>query len=205
MLFRSIKRGIALTPVKFGISFNASHLNQAGALVNIYSDGSVIVNHGGTEMGQGLFTKVAQVVAGELGIAIKRIRVSTTDTSKVPNTSATAASSGSDLNGMAAKDACRILRVRLAEFAGRKWEVDASAIRFVNDGIESGTGNEVKRWAFADLVHDAWFARISLSAQGFYKTPKIHWNRDTFKGRPFYYFAYGVACALSEMRANHAS
>ena len=192
---RIIKRGIAVTPVKFGISFNASHLNQAGALVNVYSDGSVIVNHGGTEMGQGLFTKVAQVVAEELGIDIKRIRVSTTDTSKVPNTSATAASSGSDLNGMAAKDACRTLRLRLAEFAGKKWDVDASAIRFVNDGIEAGTGGNVTRWAFADLVHDAWFARISLSAQGFYKTPKIHWNRDTFKGRPFYYFAYGVACA----------
>ena len=192
---RIIKRGIALTPVKFGISFNASHLNQAGALVNIYSDGSVMVNHGGTEMGQGLFTKVQQVVAEELGIDLKRIRVSATDTSKVPNTSATAASSGSDLNGMAARDACQTLRLRLAKFAAEKWEVDASSIRFCDDGIATGTGHDIKRWGFADLVHDAWFARISLSAQGFYKTPKIHWNRDTFKGRPFYYFAYGVACA----------
>ena len=192
---RIIKRGLALTPVKFGISFNATHLNQAGALINVYSDGSVIVNHGGTEMGQGLFTKIRQVVAEELGIDSDRIRVSTTDTSKVPNTSATAASSGSDLNGMAAKDACRKLRNRLAEFAAKKWDVNASAIRFINDGIEAESNGATLRMPFDELVHDAWFARVSLSAQGFYKTPKIHWNRDTFKGRPFYYFAYGAACA----------
>ena len=192
---RTIKRGLALTPVKFGISFNATHLNQAGALVNVYSDGSVIVNHGGTEMGQGLFTKVKQVVAEELGIDSARIRVSTTDTSKVPNTSATAASSGSDLNGMAAKDACRILRERLAEFAAKKWNVNATDIRFGNDGIEADSNGTTLRMPFDELVHDAWFARVSLSAQGFYKTPKIHWNRDTFKGSPFYYFAYGAACA----------
>ena len=192
---RIIKRGLALTPVKFGISFNATHLNQAGALVNVYSDGSVIVNHGGTEMGQGLFTKIRQVVAEELGIDSGRIRVSTTDTSKVPNTSATAASSGSDLNGMAAKDACRKLRIRLAEFAAKKWDVNASAIRFINDGIEAESNGATLRMPFDELAHDAWFARVSLSAQGFYKTPKIHWNRDTFKGRPFYYFTYGAACA----------
>lgn len=190
-----VKRGIALTPVKFGISFNATHLNQAGALVNIYADGSVIVNHGGTEMGQGLFTKVRQVVAEELGIESGRIRVSATDTSKVPNTSATAASSGSDLNGMAAKDACRKLRERLSDFAARKWDVTAASIRFINDGIEVDSNGSMLRMPFGELVHDAWFARVSLSAQGFYKTPKIHWNRDTFKGRPFYYFAYGAACA----------
>jgi len=192
---RVIKRGIALTPVKFGISFNATHLNQAGALVNVYSDGSVIVNHGGTEMGQGLFTKVAQVVAEELGVDPKRIRVSTTDTSKVPNTSATAASSGSDLNGMAAKNACRKLRDRLAEFVARKWDVSPSSIRFVNDGVEADVNGAMQRWSFGDLAHKAYMARVSLSAQGFYKTPKIHWNRETFKGRPFYYFAYGAACA----------
>ena len=192
---RIIKRGLALTPVKFGISFNATHLNQAGALVNVYADGSVIVNHGGTEMGQGLFTKVRQLVAEELGIDAARVRVSATDTSKVPNTSATAASSGSDLNGMAAKDACRKLRDRLAEFAAKKWDVSASAIRFANDGIETESNGTTLRMPFGELVHDAWFARVSLSAQGFYKTPKIHWNRDTFKGRPFYYFAYGAACA----------
>jgi len=190
-----IKRGIALTPVKFGISFNATHLNQAGALINVYSDGSVIVNHGGTEMGQGLFTKVAQVVAEELGIDVKRIRMSATDTAKVPNTSATAASSGTDLNGMAAKDACRKLRKRLADFVASKWDVHPQSVRFANDGVEAEVNGATKRWAFDDLVHDAWFARISLSAQGFYKTPKIHWNRETFKGRPFYYFAYGAACA----------
>ncbi len=192
---RIIKRGIALTPVKFGISFNATHLNQAGALVNVYSDGSVIVNHGGTEMGQGLFTKVAQVVAEELCINPARICVSPTDTSKVPNTSATAASSGSDLNGMAAKDACRKLRDRLAEFAARKWDVSLSAIHFVNDGIEADVCGVRERWSFDDLAHRAYMARVSLSAQGFYRTPKIHWNRDTFKGRPFFYFAYGAACA----------
>lgn len=192
---RIIKRGIALTPVKFGISFNATHLNQAGALVNVYSDGSVMVNHGGTEMGQGLFTKVAQVVAEELGISPARIRVTPTDTSKVPNTSATAASSGSDLNGMAAKDACRKLRDRLAEFAARKWDVSPSAIAFVNDGIEADVSGVRERWSFDDLAHKAYMVRVSLSAQGFYKTPKIHWNRDTFKGRPFFYFAYGAACA----------
>ena len=192
---RIIKRGLALTPVKFGISFNATHLNQAGALVNVYADGSVIVNHGGTEMGQGLFTKIRQVVAEELAIDVRRIRVSSTDTSKVPNTSATAASSGSDLNGMAAKDACRKLRDRLADFAARKWDVAASAIAFVHDGIEADVNGVKQRWSFSELTQKAYLARVSLSAQGFYKTPKIHWNRDTFKGRPFYYFAYGAACA----------
>jgi len=190
-----IKRGIALTPVKFGISFNATHLNQAGALINVYSDGSIIVNHGGTEMGQGLFTKVQQVVAEELGVDRARIRVSSTDTSKVPNTSATAASSGSDLNGMAAKDACRKLRARLAEFIAQRWNVDAASLHFGDDGVTAETSDGRKRIAFEDLAHDAWFARVSLSAQGFYRTPKIHWNLKTFKGRPFYYFAYGAACA----------
>ena len=191
-----IKRGIALTPVKFGISFNATHLNQAGALINIYSDGSIIVNHGGTEMGQGLFTKVQQVVADELGVVPSRVRVSATDTSKVPNTSATAASSGSDLNGMAARDACRQLRSRLAEFIAGKWQVDVASLRFGGDGVTADSGDgQTRQIAFADLAHDAWFTRVSLSAQGFYRTPKIHWNVKTFKGRPFYYFAYGAACA----------
>ena len=191
-----IKRGIALTPVKFGISFNATHLNQAGALINIYSDGSIIVNHGGTEMGQGLFTKVQQVVADELGVVPSRVRVSATDTSKVPNTSATAASSGSDLNGMAARDASRQLRSRLAEFIAGKWQVDVASLRFGGDGVTADSGDgQTRQIAFADLAHDAWFTRVSLSAQGFYRTPKIHWNVKTFKGRPFYYFAYGAACA----------
>ena len=185
-----VKRGLALTPVKFGISFNATHFNQAGALVNVYADGSVLLNHGGTEMGQGLHTKVAQVVAQELGVDIASVRVSATDTSKVPNTSATAASSGSDLNGMAAKDACRQLRQRLAAYLAGSWGVNADEVHFGGGHATAGS----RSMPFAELAHKAWFARISLSAQGFYTTPKIHWNRALLKGRPFYYFAYGVAC-----------
>ena len=185
-----IKRGMAFTPVKFGISFNATHFNQAGALVNLYADGSVLLNHGGTEMGQGLHTKVAQVVARELGIALDQVRVTATDTSKVPNTSATAASSGSDLNGMAAKDACRQLKARLAAHVAKLWSVNADAVQFAG-GQVSADGHTMP---FAELAHKAWFARISLSAQGFYSTPKIHWDRAKLQGRPFYYFAYGVAC-----------
>ncbi len=185
-----IKRGLALTPVKFGISFNATHFNQAGALVNLYSDGSVLLNHGGTEMGQGLHTKVVQVVARELGIAIEQVRVTATDTSKVPNTSATAASSGSDLNGMAAKDACRQLKARLAAHVARLWSVNPDAVQFAGGMVSAGSHT----MQFAELAHKAWFARISLSAQGFYSTPKIHWDRAKLQGRPFYYFAYGVAC-----------
>ncbi|MBL8385312.1 MAG: xanthine dehydrogenase molybdopterin binding subunit [Burkholderiales bacterium] len=186
-----VKRGLALTPVKFGISFNATHLNQAGALVNIYSDGSVLVNHGGTEMGQGLYTKVAQVVAEELGIPVTRVRVSAADTHKVPNTSATAASSGSDLNGMAARDACRQLRARLAAHAAALWGVAPEAVRFAGGRVASAAHS----LAFDELAHKAWFARVSLSAQGFYATPEIHWDRQRLHGRPFYYFAYGVAAA----------
>ncbi len=185
-----IKRGIAFTPVKFGISFNATHFNQAGALVHIYKDGSVLLNHGGTEMGQGLFTKVAQVVARELGIDIAQVRSSAADTGKVPNTSATAASSGSDLNGMAARDACRQLKARLAAHAAMLWQVAADSVTFVNGSV-CAAGHTM---SFAELVNQAWFARVSLSAQGFYATPKIHWDRAAFKGHPFYYFAYGVAC-----------
>ena len=184
-----IKRGLALTPVKFGISFNATHFNQAGALVNLYADGSVLLNHGGTEMGQGLNTKVAQIVAQELGIGMEQVRVTATDTSKVPNTSATAASSGSDLNGMAARDACQQLKQRLAGYVAGIWNVPAESIRFAGGQVSAG----VHAMAFAELAHKAWFARVSLSAQGFYSTPKIHWNRAELHGKPFYYFAYGVA------------
>ena len=185
-----IKRGIAFTPVKFGISFNATHFNQAGALVHIYKDGSVLLNHGGTEMGQGLFTKVAQVVAHELGIDITQVRSSAADTAKVPNTSATAASSGSDLNGMAARDACRQLKTRLAAHAATLWNVTANSVNFVDSNVCAATHS----MPFAEFVNHAWFARVSLSAQGFYATPKIHWDRAAFKGHPFYYFTYGVAC-----------
>ena len=186
-----IKRGIALTPVKFGISFNATQYNQAGALVHIYTDGSVLLNHGGTEMGQGLFVKVAQVVASELQIDISQVRSSTTDTSKIPNTSATAASSGADLNGKAAQAACRILKGRLATFAAKKHGVAEEEVRFAAGKVYIGA----KPVEFVELIKEAYFARISLSANGYYFTPKIHWDRATLTGRPFFYFAYGAAVA----------
>lgn len=185
-----LKKGMALTPVKFGISFTATFFNQAGALLHIYSDGSVQLNHGGLEMGQGLYTKVAQVVAEELQIPLSQIRCTATRTDKVPNASATAASSGSDLNGMAAQDAARTLKQRLTEFAASHYGVDAVSIMFQDGQIHLGTTNTV---SFAHLAHDAWINRISLSATGFYRTPKIHYDPQTMTGRPFYYFAYGAA------------
>jgi xanthine dehydrogenase large subunit len=184
-----IKRGIALTPVKFGISFNATQYNQAGALVHIYTDGSVLLNHGGTEMGQGLFIKVAQVVASELQIDIGQVRSSTTDTSKIPNTSATAASSGADLNGKAAQAACRTLKDRLSAFAARKYGVEREAVRFAAGKVHIGE----KAVEFVELIKDAYSSRVALSATGYYFTPKIHWDRATLTGRPFFYFAYGAA------------
>jgi len=184
-----LRRGIALTPVKFGISFTATHLNQAGALVHVYKDGSVQLNHGGTEMGQGLYIKVAQVVAAEFGIDIGRVRITAADTSKVPNASATAASSGSDINGKAAQAAARRIRNRLAEFVAERYGVAEDAVRFVDDEVVAGD----TRIPFARLAHEAWFARVSLSATGFYRTPKINYDRSTFSGRPFFYFAYGAA------------
>ncbi len=184
-----LKRGIALTPVKFGISFTATHLNQAGALVHVYSDGTVHLNHGGTEMGQGLFTKVAQVVAEELQIDIDQIKITASDTSKVPNASATAASSGSDLNGKAAQAAAATIKKRLTGFAAEHFSVDESDVNFSNNEIHAGD----KVIGFAELAHLAWFNRISLSSTGFYKTPKINYDRSTFSGRPFFYYAYGAA------------
>jgi len=186
----AIRKGIALTPVKFGISFTATWFNQAGALIHLYSDGSIHLNHGGTEMGQGLNTKVAQVVAEALGVDIDRIRITKTTTEKVPNTSATAASSGSDLNGMAALDACRQLIDRLTAFAAEAKKV---APELVTIGETVRIGDE--EMSFQDFIKTAYMARIQLSAAGFYKTPKIHWNRDTGQGRPFYYYAYGAACS----------
>ncbi|MEM9050304.1 MAG: xanthine dehydrogenase molybdopterin binding subunit [Pseudomonadota bacterium] len=184
-----IRRGIALTPVKFGISFTLTHLNQAGALVHVYTDGSVHLNHGGTEMGQGLNVKVAQVAAEVFGIGLEAVRITAANTAKVPNTSATAASSGSDLNGMACKAACETIRDRLAAFAAERWQGKPGAVRFAEGAVEIGTA----RLSFAELVNAAWMARISLSATGFYATPKIHWDRQRGQGRPFYYFAYGAA------------
>jgi xanthine dehydrogenase large subunit len=184
-----VKRGLALTPVKFGISFTATLFNQAGALLQIYTDGTVLLNHGGTEMGQGLHIKVAQVVAAELGVPLSSIRVTTTDTSKVPNTSATAASSGSDLNGMAAQAAARTIRQRLVDYACAAHGIDASQVRFEHGQAHIGA----RSFSFGDFVRDAYTARISLSATGYYRTPRIHWDRTTLIGRPFFYFAYGAA------------
>ena len=184
-----IKRGIALTPVKFGISFNATVYNQAGALVHIYTDGTVLLNHGGTEMGQGLYTKVAQVVATEFGLPLSAVRTSSTDTSKVPNTSATAASSGADLNGKAAQAACVILRERLVAHAVEAHGARADDVRFADGHVTFGA----RRLSFKELVASAYQARVSLSSTGFYATPKIHWDRARMNGRPFFYFAYGAA------------
>ena len=187
-----LKRGLALTPVKFGISFNVTHFNQAGALVHVYTDGSVLVNHGGTEMGQGLNTKVAQVVAHELGLPLARVRCTATDTSKVANTSATAASTGSDLNGKAAQDAARRVRERLAAF----WvgTLAAPAPRAQDVRFEDGElrlGAQAAR--FDDVVAQAYLARVQLWSDGFYATPGLHWDRATLTGHPFYYYAYGAA------------
>ncbi|RVC65589.1 xanthine dehydrogenase molybdopterin binding subunit, partial [Mesorhizobium sp. M2A.F.Ca.ET.046.02.1.1] len=188
---RFIKRGLALTPVKFGISFTATHYNQAGALVHVYTDGSVHLNHGGTEMGQGLYLKVAQVVAEEFQIDLDQVKITATTTGKVPNTSATAASSGSDLNGMAAQNAARQIKDRLTNFASEKYQVPRDQVLFLPNRVRIGN----QEIPFGDLVKQAYMARIQLSAAGFYKTPKIHWNRDKGEGRPFYYFAYGASCS----------
>ncbi|MDQ2704425.1 MAG: xanthine dehydrogenase molybdopterin binding subunit [Pseudomonadota bacterium] len=188
---RYVKRGIALTPVKFGISFTATQYNQAGALVHVYTDGSVHLNHGGTEMGQGLYLKVAQVVAEEFQIDLDRVKITATTTGKVPNTSATAASSGSDLNGMAAQNAARQIKDRLVDFAAEQYQVPRDQVVFLPNRVRIGN----QEIAFSDLIKQAYMARIQLSAAGFYKTPKIHWDRDKGEGRPFYYFAYGAACS----------
>ena len=186
-----LKRGIALTPVKFGISFTLTHLNQAGALVHVYQDGSVHLNHGGTEMGQGLFQKVAQVAAEEFGIGLDRVHITATSTDKVPNTSATAASSGTDLNGMAVLLATREIKARLTRFASEAWNVAEDLISFRDDRVFIGNESIL----FGELTKKAYAARVHMSAAGFYKTPKLHWDRDKGKGRPFFYFAYGAACA----------
>ena len=186
-----LKRGIALTPVKFGISFTLTHLNQAGALVHVYQDGSVHLNHGGTEMGQGLFQKIAQVAADEFGIGLDRVHITATSTDKVPNTSATAASSGTDLNGMAVQKAARDIKARLTRFASETWNVSEDLITYRDDRVF--IGNE--SIPFGELTKKAYGARVHLSAAGFYKTPKLHWDRDKGKGRPFFYFAYGAACS----------
>ncbi len=186
-----IKRGIAITPVKFGISFTATFFNQAGALVHVYTDGSVQVNHGGTEMGQGLNTKVAQIVADELGVPFERVRSTATDTGKVPNASATAASSGTDLNGRAAQYAARNVRDNLAAFVGGLDGCGAGAIRFRGGEVISPKSTR----NFDEVVRAAYANRIQLWSDGFYRTPKIHYDKVTLTGRPFYYFSYGAGCS----------
>ncbi len=185
----TLKKGIAFSPVKFGISFTLTHLNQAGALVHVYQDGSIHMNHGGTEMGQGLFQKVAQVAAARFGVGIERVKITATDTGKVPNTSATAASSGSDLNGMAVQAACDTIRERLAQFVAERAQTTPDTVRFEGGQVHVG-GESLD---FDQVVADAYMARISLSSTGFYKTPKIVWDRIRGTGRPFFYFAYGAA------------
>ncbi len=182
-----IKKGLGVSPVKFGISFTLTHLNQAGALVHIYNDGSIHLNHGGTEMGQGLFQKVAQVAAQEFGVSMDKVKITATDTAKVPNTSATAASSGSDLNGMAVKNACDRIRTRLEVFILERF--GESDVTWAKGKVHFG----VHEMAFEDLISLAYMNRVSLSATGFYKTPKIEWDRIKGKGRPFFYFAHGIA------------
>jgi xanthine dehydrogenase large subunit len=184
-----IKRGIALTPVKFGISFTLTHLNQAGALVHVYQDGSIHLNHGGTEMGQGLFQKVAQVAATQFGVSMDMIKITATDTAKVPNTSATAASSGSDLNGMAVKIACETIRQRMSDHLSSLHNCNMSDIQFAQGKVT--VKDHV--YSFAEAAQLAYQGRVSLSATGFYKTPDIKWDRIAGKGRPFFYFAYGAA------------
>jgi xanthine dehydrogenase large subunit len=185
-----LKRGIAITPVKFGISFTATLFNQAGALVHVYTDGSVQVNHGGTEMGQGLHTKISQIVADELGIPFAQVMATASDTSKIPNASATAASAGTDLNGRAAQFAARHVRDNLAAFVGGLDGVGAGAVRF--EGGQVTTPKTTR--SFTQVVGMAYANRIQLWSDGFYRTPKIHYDKTTLTGRPFYYFAYGAAC-----------
>ena len=186
-----LKRGIAITPVKFGISFTATLFNQAGALVHVYTDGSVQVNHGGTEMGQGLHTKVAQVVADELGVPLARVLVTASATDKVPNASATAASSGTDLNGKAAQAAARTVRDNLAAFVSGLDGCGAGAVEFRAGQVISPAATR----AFAEVVKAAYANRIQLWSDGFYRTPRIHYDKATLTGRPFFYFAYGAACS----------
>ena len=191
-----VKRAISMTPIKFGISFNFPAFNQAGALVLIYKDGSVLINHGGTEMGQGLHTKMMQIAATALGLELHQVRLAPTRTDKVPNTSATAASSGADLNGGAVKNACDQLRERLAKVAGRLLNVDERDVRF-SGGYVTGLGNREQRLTFAEVANAAYHQRVQLSAAGYYRTEGLHWNPDLMQGEPFKYFAYG--CAASEV------
>ena len=184
-----IRRGIALTPVKFGISFNTTFLNQAGALVHVYNDGSVHLNHGGTEMGQGLNTKVAQIVAHEFQVGFETVKITATTTGKVPNTSATAASSGTDLNGMAAQAAARTIKGRMRAHLAELHQCNPDSVTFTTGRVRAGAAE----MSFAEAAKTCYLGRVSLSSTGFYATPKIHWDKARSRGRPFYYYAYGAA------------
>ncbi|WP_338544556.1 xanthine dehydrogenase molybdopterin binding subunit [Pseudomonas benzopyrenica] len=186
-----LKKGLALTPVKFGISFTSSFLNQGGALVNVYTDGSIHLNHGGTEMGQGLNTKVAQVVAEVFQVDMARIQITATNTDKVPNTSPTAASSGTDLNGKAAQNAAQTIKDRLIDFASRHFHVGSEEVDFRNGHVRV----RERLLSFEELIQLAYVGQVSLSSTGYYRTPKIHYDRDQARGRPFYYYAFGAACS----------
>lgn len=192
------KRALGMTPVKFGISFNLTAFNQAGALVHVYKDGSVLINHGGTEMGQGLHTKMRQVAATALGVPLAFIRLAPTRTDKVPNTSATAASSGADLNGGAVKNACEQIGSRLAEVAARKLNIHPDDVRF-DDGKVTGIGFHDRDLSFAEVVHDAYFQRVPLWAAGYYRTEGLHWDSTRMQGEPFKYFSYGAAVTEVEV------
>ncbi|MGC5616665.1 xanthine dehydrogenase molybdopterin binding subunit [Georgenia sp. Z1491] len=195
---RFTKRAIAMTPVKFGISFNLTAFNQAGALVHVYKDGSVLINHGGTEMGQGLHTKMRQVAATALGVNLEDVRLAPTRTDKVPNTSATAASTGADLNGGAVKNACEQIRGNMAEVAARQFNCHPEDVRFSGSRVTAlGVGDA--ELTFAELAHKAYFQRVPLFAAGYFRTPGLHWDAKTFQGEPFRYFAYGVAVSEVEV------
>jgi xanthine dehydrogenase large subunit len=183
------KRGLALTPVKFGIAYTTASMNQGGALVHVYTDGSVHLNHGGTEMGQGLMIKVAQMVAEELQVDLGRVHITPTSTGKVPNTSPTAASSGTDINGEAARAACRTLRQRLVQYCVEAYRVRPEEVRFSKNQVSLGQ----KVLSFTQLAREAYFARVPLSATGYWRTPELAFDRDSWRGDPFYYFAYGAA------------
>jgi xanthine dehydrogenase large subunit len=193
-----IKRGLAMTPVKFGISFNLTAFNQAGALVHVYKDGSVLINHGGTEMGQGLHTKMLQVAATTLNVPLAKVRLAPTRTDKVPNTSATAASSGADLNGGAVKNACEQIRERLAQVAAGRLGIPQADVRF-SDGVVRGVSFTTEEVSWEEIVHLAYFQRVQLWAAGFYRTEGLHWDSSVMQGEPFKYFAYGVAASEVEV------
>ncbi|HEY6526335.1 MAG TPA: molybdopterin cofactor-binding domain-containing protein, partial [Solirubrobacteraceae bacterium] len=196
---KHVKRGLAMTPVKFGISFNLTAFNQAGALVLVYKDGSVLINHGGTEMGQGLHTKMLQVAATTLGIPLERVRLAPTRTDKVPNTSATAASSGADLNGGAVKNACEQIRDRLLTVAGGMLGVNPGDVRIVDGVARPLSASQGTHVNWDELVRTAYFQRVQLSASGFYRTEGLHWDSTVMQGSPFKYFAYGAAATEVEV------